>query len=170
MIHGYWPWRSRSLWSPFSTGWFSSFGNIAFNLCRVASLGFLYLGRDSVGGNAGLMDQVLALQWIKDNIIMFGGDPNRITLFSGQTTEAGAHFKFKFCSESAGSASVGFHLLSPLSRDLFTRAILQSASALNPWALVTKKEAKRRALKLASKLGCPVKEHGLDATRDTLKV
>ena len=73
-------------------------------------------------------------------------------------------------AESAGSSSVGFHLLSPLSRDLFTRAILQSASALNPWALVTKKEAKWRALKLAAKLGCPVEKNGLEVARDTVKV
>ena len=121
---------------------------------RVASLGFLYLGQESVEGNAGLLDQQMALRWIKENIIMFGGDPDRITLFS----------------ESAGSSSAGYHLLSPSSRDLFTRLILQSASPLSPWGLITKTEAKRRSLMLASKLGCPVGPGALEVDKDTLKV
>ena len=121
---------------------------------RVASLGFLYLGQDSVQGNAGLLDQVMALRWIKENIIMFGGDPNRITLFS----------------ESAGSSSAGYHLMSPMSHDLFTRVILQSASPLSPWGLITPKEAKRRSLVLAKKLGCPVGQGGVSLHQDTLKV
>ena len=121
---------------------------------RVASLGFLYLGQESVEGNAGLLDQQMALRWIKENIIMFGGDPDRITLFS----------------ESAGSSSAGYHLLSPSSRDLFTRLILQSASPLSPWGLITKTEAKRRSLMLASKLGCPVGSGALEVDKDTLKV
>ena len=58
-------------------------------------------------------------------------------------------------SESAGSASVAFHLLSPGSRPYFSQAILQSAAATNPWAMVTKKEAKLRARRLAEVLECP---------------
>ena len=139
---------------------------------RVASLGFLYLGQESVEGNAGLLDQQMALRWIKENIIMFGGDPDRITLFSGKITSTQRILSVQknFSAESAGSTSAGFHLLSPSSRDLFTRLILQSASPLSPWGLITKKEAKRRSLLLASKLGCPVGPGALEVEKDTLKV
>merc|ERR1712012_786160 len=41
---------------------------------RVASLGFLYLGEEGVDGNAGLLDQVMALRWVKENIQHFGGE------------------------------------------------------------------------------------------------
>ena len=75
-----------------------------------------------------------------------------------------------FFAESAGSTSAGYHLLSPSSRDLFSRLILQSASPLSPWGLITKNEAKRRSLLLASKLGCPVGQGALEVDKDTLKV
>ena len=75
-----------------------------------------------------------------------------------------------FSLESAGSTSAGFHLLSPLSQNLFTRVILQSASPLSPWGHITAKEAKRRSLMLAKKLGCPLSQAGVDTHRDTLKV
>ena len=70
---------------------------------RLASLGFLYLDSEQAPGNMGLFDQVAALQWIRDNIAFFGGQPDNVTLFG----------------ESAGAASVSMHLLSPLSRNLF---------------------------------------------------
>jgi para-nitrobenzyl esterase len=61
-------------------------------------------------GNYGLLDQLCAMQWVRDNIANFGGDPLNVTL-GGQ---------------SAGSASVGIHLYSPLSRGFFHRAIVES--------------------------------------------
>ena len=60
--------------------------------------------------------------------------------------------------------------MSPLSQDLFSRVILQSASPISPWGHITVKEAKRRSLLLASKLGCPVGTGGVQSDRDTLKV
>lgn len=56
--------------------------------------------------------------------------------------------------ESAGGASVGFHLLSPDSRPTFTRAILQSGVPNCPWASVSPTEAHRRATKLGELVGC----------------
>lgn len=105
---------------------------------RVAALGFLYLGRPEAPGNAGLFDQLMALQWIADNIEQFGGDPKRVTLFG----------------ESAGAVSVSLHLISPLSRNLFQQAILQSAAASAPWALKEPREILMNGLQLASHLGC----------------
>jgi acetylcholinesterase len=67
-------------------------------------------------------------RWVRDNIHKFGGDPGRVTLFG----------------ESAGAVSVSLHLLSPQSRDLFQRAILESGSPTAPWALVSREEATLR--------------------------
>ena len=60
------------------------------------------LDHPDAAGNMGMMDQALALQWVKQYISAFGGDPNQITVFG----------------ESAGSASASYHLLSPMSRGM----------------------------------------------------
>lgn len=105
---------------------------------RVASLGFLSFGDKRMPGNAGLYDQLLALQWVRDNIGAFGGDTKRVTLFG----------------ESAGAASVGVHMLSPLSRGLFNAAILQSASPTVPWGFRDKEAARAAATRLAKAMKC----------------
>src|SRR4029077_5025222 len=73
---------------------------------------------NDVRGNYGYMDQLAAMQWVRSNIAAFGGDPNQITIFG----------------ESAGGGSVLAHLISPLSRGLFQRAILQSPGTPGPRA------------------------------------
>ncbi|KAJ8723117.1 hypothetical protein PYW08_003029 [Mythimna loreyi] len=77
---------------------------------RLDTLGFLCLGTADVPGNAGMKDQVLALKWVNENIAKFGGNPSNITIFG----------------ESAGATAVGYHLVSPMSKGLFQRAILES--------------------------------------------
>ncbi|KAK7793003.1 hypothetical protein R5R35_013184 [Gryllus longicercus] len=85
---------------------------------RLGALGFLNLGTEEAPGNQGLKDQLMALRWVKNNIAAFGGHPENITIFG----------------ESAGSASVHYHTISPESEGLFSAAILESGSALNGWA------------------------------------
>ncbi|TDG99931.1 hypothetical protein EPR50_G00199620 [Perca flavescens] len=106
---------------------------------RIGAFGFLALhGSSEAPGNVGLLDQRMALQWVQDNIHFFGGNPKQVTIFG----------------ESAGAASVGFHLLSPGSRPTFTRAILQSGVPNCPWASVSPAEARKRATLLGKLVGC----------------
>lgn len=66
-------------------------------------------------GNYGILDQIMALQWVKDNIAGFGGDPECVTIFG----------------QSAGGISCRILLCSPLCQGLFKRAIIQSGGGLN---------------------------------------
>ena len=63
---------------------------------RLGPLGFLCLDTEEGAGNMGLLDMVLALEWVHDNIHLFGGDKDRITVFG----------------QSAGAASVGHLMMS----------------------------------------------------------
>lgn len=98
---------------------------------RVNVFGFLahpLLSAESehrASGNYGLLDQIDALRWVRANAAAFGGDPNAVTLFG----------------VSAGSASIGLLLTSPLARGTFDRAILHSPGALRP--LCTLADAER---------------------------
>jgi para-nitrobenzyl esterase len=85
---------------------------------RLGPLGFLHLNTITRGaipscGNEGLLDQILALKWIKENVAAFGGDPDNLTVFG----------------ESAGAMSIGCLLAMPASRGIFQKAILQSGTS-----------------------------------------
>ncbi len=85
---------------------------------RLNALGYLYLGgldpdfADS--GNSGTLDILLALQWVRDNISRFGGDPGNVTIFG----------------ESGGGAKVSVMLAVPAAQGLFHKAIIQSGPGL----------------------------------------
>ncbi|XP_026670908.1 esterase FE4-like isoform X2 [Ceratina calcarata] len=81
---------------------------------RLGSLGFISTGDSLAPGNLGFKDQVIALRWIQRNIAAFGGDPNSVTI-SG-------------CS--IGGTSVMLHMVSPMSKGLFHRAIVMSGELM----------------------------------------
>jgi len=107
---------------------------------RIGIFGFLYADEIEMPGNYGLYDQVLALKWIKDNIKSFGGNPNNIVIFG----------------ESAGGQSVGYHIISPLSEGLFSRAILQSGNAILPMIIVGKDTHKNATIDVVKGAKCPL--------------
>ncbi len=91
-------------------------------------------------GNYGLMDQIAALRWVRENIAKFGGDPASVTIFG----------------QSAGALNVGLLMTSPLARGLFHRTIQQSGTVIimgmgtPPLA-----EAEQIGVKLAAKMNAP---------------
>ncbi|WP_183085162.1 carboxylesterase/lipase family protein [Trinickia fusca] len=135
---------------------------------RLGAFGFLalpQLAKESphgASGNYGLLDQVAALRWVRENIARFGGDPQKVTIGG----------------ESVGAAAVNAHMASPLSRGLFARAIGESGSAFSSAAPWRRKEAEKTGRTLMRELGVTtlaalrsmpadrVVNAGLDTNRD----
>lgn len=109
---------------------------------RLAALGFLAhpaLAADEargVSGNFGLLDQVEALRWVRDNITAFGGDPANVTLFG----------------ESAGGGSVCAHLVNPDTDGLFHAAIVESGPCGRRMA--TLEDAEAQGARFSERIGC----------------
>ncbi|CAG2169389.1 unnamed protein product [Oppiella nova] len=103
---------------------------------RLGPLGFLYGGDHTSPGNVGLYDQLLGLKWVRENIHLFGGDRDQITIFG----------------ESAGSWSVLAHILSPLSKGLFKRAVMQSVLYNKNRPALSTVEGLQKAKDLAKRL------------------
>jgi para-nitrobenzyl esterase len=102
---------------------------------------FGYLGLDSASvpgftgsANAGMMDIVMALEWVRDNIAQFGGDPANVTIFG----------------QSGGGAKVSTLLAMPAANGLFHKAIIQSGAGLRS---APKEDAAKTASEFLAKLG-----------------
>ena len=105
---------------------------------RLGGFGFLTFGNDIVSGNMGLKDQIEAIKWVQRNIIYFGGDPNKVTIFG----------------ESAGGISVSALHVSPKAMGLFSGAIMQSGTVLFRRDDPKKSADERAVLPLAKNFNC----------------
>ncbi|MBO0724700.1 MAG: carboxylesterase/lipase family protein [Blastocatellia bacterium] len=109
---------------------------------RLASYGYTHLAdlgappEFAYAGVTGIMDLVASLQWVRDNIENFGGDPNRVMIFG----------------QSGGGAKTSTILATPSAKGLFHRAAVQSGSSLR---LTTREQATKAAEQLLAKLEIP---------------
>lgn len=105
---------------------------------RLNAFGYLYLAdlgnaKFANASNAGLLDMVQSLEWVRDNIANFGGDPNNVTIFG----------------QSGGGGKVATLMATPSAKGLFHRAICQSGAAIKG---VSRENASRSAQALLTKL------------------
>jgi para-nitrobenzyl esterase len=113
---------------------------------RLGPFGYLYLGDISgeefaISSNAGMQDIVMALEWVRENITSFGGDPNNVTLFG----------------ESGGGYKVSVLMAMPTAAGLFHRAIVESGPG---WRMMPKEIATEQANKLLKELGVSIANLG----------
>jgi len=106
---------------------------------RLNAFGYLHLGdllgaEFSSSGNAGMLDIVAALEWVRDNIATFGGDPGNVTIFG----------------ESGGGAKVSVLMAMPAAHGLFHKAIIQSGPAVE---MASRDDAAETARQLLAELG-----------------
>jgi len=105
---------------------------------RLNALGYLYLGaygsQFADSGNAGMLDIVLALQWVRENVAAFGGDPDNVTIFG----------------ESGGGEKASILMAMPAAHGLFHKAIVESGPVLRT---VEKSEAEEIAARTLAALG-----------------
>ncbi|XP_025109773.1 acetylcholinesterase-like [Pomacea canaliculata] len=119
---------------------------------RLDILGFLSTGDDSCPGNYGLLDVIQALKWIKENIASFHGNPDDVTIFG----------------ESAGGALTSQLRISPLTKGLIKKAIMESGVSVTPWGKSSPAISLSRSQALATKVGCPT-DNGTAALVSCLK-
>lgn len=108
---------------------------------RLGALGFLCTGDENSPGNYGILDQAMALRWVYDNIEAFNGDKNSITLVG----------------PGAGAASAGLLAVAPQTKDMVSKVIAQSGSAMADWALIVDKFRAQNTSRVYGQLmGCSI--------------
>lgn len=105
---------------------------------RLNIFGFFSTLDNEAPGNFGLLDQVAALNFVKNNILSFGGDPDNVCIFG----------------HDAGAVSVGLHLVSSYSSGLFQKAIAMSGNVLAPETVNIARKELITVDKVASAFSC----------------
>lgn len=117
---------------------------VSFNY-RLGFFGFLNAVHGNASGNAGLFDQVLALSWVKTNIAAFNGNASLVTLFG----------------EGSGIAAIRLLMLSPWSRGLFQRVIMQGGAGHAAKVAESTGRSLLKADALAVEVGCSKTGHSI---------
>lgn len=117
---------------------------VSFNY-RLGFLGFLNAVHSNATGNAGLYDQMLALNWVRSNIAAFNGNASLVTLFG----------------EGAGAAAIRLQVISPLTRGIFHRIIMQGGTVHAAKSVESTGRSLLKADALAAEVGCSKSGHSI---------